>query len=219
MEDKKLLVSVNVCTFGTADVCGIGLAVSNQNAKILFKTEWWIETNLKHDLLCKGCSLCIRKREFWDKNQLLLAIYENKKKPERQQIEEFVYLFDNVHANFGFEEDDVELVSNNPDLDFGLLNELVKKHCNRDPLMYTKKGNYRPVRNYFAYTELFGLNTIFESHTKPHDYHPSNIAENALFKHAMVLKFAEAFNASVPSKQILEENTASLCVSVLKDIS
>lgn len=108
-------------------VSGIGLCIGDNKGNILITKKWWIKLpqNFKVDQ--------DQKVEFWDKN---LHVWDEMIKNggnEKEQIQSFVSVYDSFIKDLsdGDEYTNINLVSDNPEFDYGSLNELVSRHCDR----------------------------------------------------------------------------------------
>lgn len=180
----KIYLSIDLEAVNNVDIVGIGMAVVSVDDKcnfsVLFKQEWWINPkNYKIDERCK--------RDFWDKNPKVWEHMMTHGKDEEEQIINFVTTYDTIphvlHQMQGIDINSINLVSDNPEFDFGRLSPLIKKYCNREPLRYTEDGKYRRITDYGDAAWILGItDEIKEKANKIsiHDHFPSNDAVHTI---------------------------------------
>lgn len=196
-KSKKYRKAIDLEAVNNTDVTGIGLAVMDDEGVTVFKQEWWIRLtdSVVVDPMCK--------KYFWDKFPEVWDHMIKEGKEESEQIKDFVKTYDEVHKTLGVEEDDIILVSDNPEFDFGGLRPYVRSHCNRDSLRYTSKGSYRSIRDNGEASWLLGIADIIESDCKKiqvHDHFPSNDAEHNLISDLVTGKVIDAIKERLGDK-------------------
>jgi len=207
---EKIYVAIDLEGINNTTINGIGLAIRTAD-RLLLKKEWWLAVDYnKMDPRCKI--------EFWDKNPKLLQYARENEKNEGDQIRDFVKFYDSIAQSLSnflkreIKEEDLELVSDNPEYDFGRLSPLVEKYCKdkdgkgREPLRYTTTGKYRCITDLGDAMWELGvmpiINTATETMAK-HDHFPSNDAEHIIIKHIMVLRFFSLVRSRL-SKELQE---------------
>jgi hypothetical protein len=194
-------------------VNAIGLCAMDENGVILKKRRWCIEVeDSAFGIECK--------EQFWDKHPELLQMIKKEAKPEGEQIKDFVEFYDSVHKDLGIEETQIKMVGDNPEFDYGSMNHLVKKHCNRSPLRYTTKEKYRPIRDIGEATWSLGVGEIIEKKTEElakHDHNPENDAESICLNHIVGLKVIAEITKQLGDKiKEIAESEATKVVEAMK---
>lgn len=196
-ETNKLFVCIDLEAISNTKICAIGVAVGNEIGVTLEKREWWLDAKPEKDLKCTKkpdecmCSSCRCKREFWDKHPELVQHMALNKMDEEKAVKEFVQYYDSISEHFGTPEEDIELITDNPEFDFGLLNTYVKKYCNRDPLRYTTKGKYRSIQDKVDFLWDLGIGKRVDSAVsgiQEHNHLPSNDAEHNYLQHLIAME-------------------------------
>lgn len=220
---KTTYVIIDIESISHEKVVGIGLICGDSDGKIILKREWWIEfEEYEVDPRCLT--------EFWKRYCPDVYKYAlNNGKNEKIQIKSFVEEFDSLHKKLGINEWDIQLVSDNPEYDFGRLTPYIKKHCNREPLRYTKsvnvlkynakdmsemsiEGEYRQIsdlKHALHHLGVTGIVSEYSSKVQVADHHPMNDAHNIYLQHLMALEIMEYLRNSRSSSGI--DYIAKLC--------
>lgn len=197
MENSKIFVAIDLEAISNTKICAIGVVVGNNDGVTLEKREWWLDAKVEKDPRCTEepdkcmCSSCRCKREFWDKHPELVKHMEENKMDEEKAVKEFVQCYDTIAERFGVQEENIQLVTDNPEFDFGLLNTYVKKYCNRDPLRYTTKGRYRSIQDKADFLWDLGIGKKVDlavGEIQEHNHFPSNDAEHNYLQHLIALE-------------------------------
>lgn len=211
-EKKRYFLAQDLEAVSHNNINGIGIYVGDSEGSKILKGSWWIDTD--ESALTPEC-----KREFYDKNPEIWKRYEENKKPEADQIKDYVKTYDSVAELIGVEEVEIELLSDNPEFDFGRLSEYVKKHCGREPLRYTKKryprknekgeeleqkeGNYRCITDIGDTLWFLEVGSIVKDHIdtiQVHDHDPSNDAEAIYLTHLVGERFIKKVKEELGEK-------------------
>lgn len=183
----KYYQTIDIEAINNTDVTGIGMCVGNSDGITLYKKDWWITPDLsKMDKKCKA--------EFWDKNPGAYKAMIKYGLPEQEQIRDFVKEFDGQANEFGINEIDLRQLSDNSEFDYGRLAPYIKNHCDREPLRYTTKKEYRPITDLGDGSWCLGTYSIIKSavtEIQEHDHFPSNDAEHIFLTHIIT---DEVFN-------------------------
>lgn len=192
-QDPKIQISLDLEKVSNGRVNAIGLFVGDEDGNTHHKEEWWIKVPEEDfDPRCKT--------DFWEKNEGPYKRALEATESESEQIKSFVKVYDSIHEKLGVEEKDIKLISDNAEIDYGNLSELVKKHCGREPLRYTKtiakgckEGTYRSITELDEVAWQLGVGeTIsnFSDKIQVHNHYPSNDAENTWVRNLIIKEFA-----------------------------
>jgi hypothetical protein len=222
---KVIYVTIDVEAINNTQVCAIGLVVGDSDGVVLLKKEWWIDVKVKKEDVCTGeyktcpCSYCRCKREFWEAHPELTKHLDEHKEDEDLVIKDFVNTYDAIGELFGVDEKDIKLVSDNPEFDFGILSNYVKKYCGRYPLRYTTKGTYRSIKDKADTMWNLGLGEFVESNAKEiqdHNHFPSNDAENIYLSHLISMDVLEVIKEKYGKE--LKAISQRLCAEKISQI-
>jgi hypothetical protein len=197
--EEGIIVSVDTEALSEVDINAIGIHVGTKQGKTLLKRKWWIKVDASR--ISKRC-----KEEFWDKNPELWKEYEENARDEKEQILSFVECYDSLSKTFGVPEKKIELISDNPAFDYGLLTRLVEKHTNRYPLRYTTDGKYRSINDIGEVAWYIGISDIVKEGSgsiQVHDHSPDDDAENIWLSHLITSRATEKIKVEL-GKRIRE---------------
>lgn len=185
MSDKTIYLLQDLEALSNVKVNGIGVFAGDSEGNTLLKKEWWmrVDTSKAVDDTHQE-ERCME--EFWNKNQAVFVKYILEAKDEDSQIRDYANTIDSLGQIFGVPEKEIKLVADNPEFDWGRLNEPIMRVCNRVPPRYTSKGDYRPITDYSDAVWTLGVGKIVDegaTKVQPHDHFPSNDAEHNYVSH------------------------------------
>lgn len=172
---ERYTCAIDLEAIGNGVPSGIGICVGDEKGRVVLKRKWWFKVDEKDvDPRCK--------EQFWDKNPLIYEEMLRDGKPIEDQLKDFVNVYDSIGEKLGIKDTELNLTSDNAEFDFGSLNEPLKKYLKRDPLRYTKKGEYRPITAYddtfWALSERQKVISSYVNQIQVHNHSPDNDAEH-----------------------------------------
>lgn len=190
MPEKKYFIAVDIELLDNVHVNAVGVAISTPDGKLKEKRIWWIkvsEESGQNPLLQRD--RCIK--DFWEKNEELYKTWKVKGGDEAEVIKDLVNFWDSRATEYGVSEEEIRLVSDNPETDYGRLTPYLEKHCNRQGLRFTKDGTYRSIDSIDDALWYVGIFDIIKNQADKfvkHDHFPDNDAHHILLMYILGLK-------------------------------
>lgn len=171
----KKYATIDLELINNTDITAIGVYSGDDKGDTYAKEEFWIKKDLKDfDERCK--------EQFWDKHPELYKLVEEGG-DEKTQVESFLKLWDGLAKELGVKEEEINLISDNAECDYGRLNQLVMKYApKRGPIRFTTTGQYRSIDGYDSAFWKLGVDKIvnaYASKIQEHDHRPSNDAHHS----------------------------------------
>lgn len=191
----------------------IGRLIGDSNGCTIVKKDYWLEYP-------EGEKADERtKREFLDNQPELMDTWSSKKQPRNEEFAKFVKEYDSDSKSLGISEEKIELISNNPEFDYGMLSGACKEVCGRYPIRCTSEGVYRPISNNTEVSRNLKFRKIVSNlanEIQNHDHIPSNDAENIFISHIICDRIINKINEELGEK--IQEIALKVGMQAVSDI-
>lgn len=180
---RKFYYCHDIEMVNTIVIAAIGACVMDNKGLIHLKKEWWID--------CPDDSFDPRRKIFWADNPHLLKKMKEEGRSKSIVMKNFIGGFDSVSDKLGISEKELNLVSDNPEFDWGRLNKYTEMYSDRYPLRYTSEGDYRRIVDHGDSAWALGILEICNteaSKIQEHTHMPSDDAQHIIIKHMMIEK-------------------------------
>lgn len=128
----------------------------------------------------------VENKEFWQGNSAVWDLAQELGTDEKSAIDDFAATWRNLPTRLGTDEENIALISDNPEFDFGVLSHYLEKYDYK-PLRWTKDGVYRSIKNLSDVSEYLGLDGVMEKVARErgivHNHHPEADAAYIMFVH------------------------------------
>ena len=183
-KEEKFYFSLDIEAVSNTCVVGIGLFVGDSSGEQRFKRAWWLNFDEKDK--DEGCW-----NEFWlnpDNKEASRALMSQGENPSTQ-VMRFLSVWNGLPTVLGVKEEDIKLISDNPEFDFGRLDSFIASLCDRkDPLRYTLDGKYRSITDFGEPLKFLKVDSILSQKAdliQKHNHCPENDAHHHFLMHLM----------------------------------